>query len=97
MDMEVEELPGREHMDMAPHNEVRQTWLPGCFSLQDAYAEDHCLQPQSLTEFCNYTFMLAEKENWGRRGVTIIKQRTTNCKKTGRHKHPCNLDRTFLE
>lgn len=41
MDAEVEEWPGREHMDMAPHNEVRQTWLPGCFSLQDAYAEDH--------------------------------------------------------
>lgn len=61
MDMEVEEWPGREHMETAPHNEVRQTWLPGCFSIQDAYAEDLCLQPQSLIEFCNYTFMLAEK------------------------------------
>lgn len=46
----------------APHNEVRQTWLPGCFSIRDAYAEDLCLQPQSLIEFCNYTFMLAERE-----------------------------------
>lgn len=67
MDMEVEEWPGREHMDMAPH-EVRETWLPGCFSIQDACAEDLCLQPQSLSAFCNYTFMLAEKENLGWRG-----------------------------
>lgn len=67
MDMEVEEWPGREHMDMAPH-EVRKTWLPGCFSIQDACAEDLSLQPQSLSEFCNYTFMLAEKENLGWRG-----------------------------
>lgn len=41
---------------------------PGCFSVQEAWAEDLCLQPQSLTEFCNYTFMLAEKENLGGRG-----------------------------
>lgn len=87
MDMEVEEWPGREHMDTAPH-EVTKTWLPGCFSVQDARAEDLCLQPQSLIEFCNYTFMLAEKESLGGRGGDKTKTKNNQLRENWKAQAP---------